>query len=432
MSDKLKQLRDDNPIVDMIAGFIPGVGEAQDIHDFYHAFKNDDFGGMALAIIGAGVPIVSGSTIKKVAKLTSKSAKSANKIIPLSQALIDKGWKQIDDVVFNPAGKQFKRNSEGKLIPIEQFAESQKRLDDLKKTRTVELEKKQKLKKNIDDFNEKAEDFFLKTGFSFDTESWQVGIPQGLRLSEKQLNEYVTETGPAIMNHFNTLIKNGKKAKPSTYALRGTKGNYEAWFPNSLPLKGAYGDMYKSGWRKVTNQEAELYLIQTSPNAVGKFEVTGIPMYRGVNVEALQDFKKGSPQQWYSSNVANAQEYSGTNGLRFFGAPVKTSKTNIVPIKTTKSNPTSTSWNAAGEDPVHRHVSGDGHSINITEVPVTDSLTKLKSFFTVLGPDVQVKALKGGTGWFNLAEKNPLLKWSVPIGIGSALTINTLTDDSKS
>lgn len=93
------------------------------------------------------------------------------------------------------------------------------------------------------------------------------------------------------MNHFNTLIKNGKKAKPNTYALRGTKGNYEAWFPNSLPLKGAYGDMYKSGWRKVTNQEAELYLIQTSPNAVGKFEVTGIPMYRGVNIEALQDFK---------------------------------------------------------------------------------------------------------------------------------------------
>jgi len=28
MSDKLKQLRDNNPIVDMVAGFIPGVGEA--------------------------------------------------------------------------------------------------------------------------------------------------------------------------------------------------------------------------------------------------------------------------------------------------------------------------------------------------------------------------------------------------------------------
>lgn len=34
MSDKLKQLRDNNPIIDMVAGFIPGVGEAQDVHDF--------------------------------------------------------------------------------------------------------------------------------------------------------------------------------------------------------------------------------------------------------------------------------------------------------------------------------------------------------------------------------------------------------------
>jgi len=55
------------------------------------------------------------------------------------------------------------------------------------------------------------------------------------------------------MNHFDTLIKNGKKSNPNTYALRGTKGNYEAWFPDSLPLKGVYGDTHKSGWRKVTN-----------------------------------------------------------------------------------------------------------------------------------------------------------------------------------
>lgn len=171
--------------------------------------------------------------------------------------------------------------------------------------------------------------------------------------------------------------------------------------------------------------------MQIIEDVPGKFQITGIPMYRGVTLKALQDFKKGAPQQWYSSNVSNAQEYSGQHGLRFFGAPVKTDKTNIVPIKTSKSNPTSTSWNASGEDPIHRHVSGNSHSINISEVPVIDTLTDLKSFFTVLGPDVQVKALKGGTGWFNLAEKNPLLKWSVPIGIGSALTINTLTDENK-
>jgi len=48
---------------------------------------------MALAAVAAGLPMVNASTIKKVAKLTSKSAKLTNKIIPLSQALIDKGWK---------------------------------------------------------------------------------------------------------------------------------------------------------------------------------------------------------------------------------------------------------------------------------------------------------------------------------------------------
>ena len=47
MGDRIKELRDKNPILDFVAGFIPGVGEAQDAHDFYHAAKKGDFGGMA-------------------------------------------------------------------------------------------------------------------------------------------------------------------------------------------------------------------------------------------------------------------------------------------------------------------------------------------------------------------------------------------------
>lgn len=65
MNDKLKQLRDNNPIVDMIVGFIPGVGEVQDAHDFYHAFKKKDLGGMTLASIGVLTP-VSGRFIRQV------------------------------------------------------------------------------------------------------------------------------------------------------------------------------------------------------------------------------------------------------------------------------------------------------------------------------------------------------------------------------
>lgn len=39
MEDKVKEFRDKNPILDFLAGFIPGVGEAQDAHDFIHAQK---------------------------------------------------------------------------------------------------------------------------------------------------------------------------------------------------------------------------------------------------------------------------------------------------------------------------------------------------------------------------------------------------------
>jgi hypothetical protein len=44
------------------------------------------------------------------------------------------------------------------------------------------------------------------------------------------------------MDHLKVLIKNGKEATPKTYALRGKKGQWEAYFPESLPLKGKYGE----------------------------------------------------------------------------------------------------------------------------------------------------------------------------------------------
>ena len=34
MSDKLKEIRDKKSVADFVAGFISGVGEAQDIQDF--------------------------------------------------------------------------------------------------------------------------------------------------------------------------------------------------------------------------------------------------------------------------------------------------------------------------------------------------------------------------------------------------------------
>lgn len=74
MGDKIKEFRDKNPLLDFVSGFIPGVGEAQDAHDFYHAAKNGDFGGMALASIGFVIPGLTGGQIKKGIKLADKVA----------------------------------------------------------------------------------------------------------------------------------------------------------------------------------------------------------------------------------------------------------------------------------------------------------------------------------------------------------------------
>ena len=74
--EKLKKLRDNNVALDFFAGFIPGVGEAQDIHDFVYSAQNKDYGGMALASLGLFMPFVNGSQIKKGVKLVDEIADS--------------------------------------------------------------------------------------------------------------------------------------------------------------------------------------------------------------------------------------------------------------------------------------------------------------------------------------------------------------------
>jgi hypothetical protein len=60
MKDKIKEFRDKNPELDFAAGFIPGVGEAQDAHDFVHAAKKRDIAGMSWALLGLALPGLAG------------------------------------------------------------------------------------------------------------------------------------------------------------------------------------------------------------------------------------------------------------------------------------------------------------------------------------------------------------------------------------
>ena len=68
MKDKIKEFREKHPWLDAIAGFIPYVGEAQDIHDFAHAAKKQDIAGMSWALLGLAIPGLAGGQLKKLAK----------------------------------------------------------------------------------------------------------------------------------------------------------------------------------------------------------------------------------------------------------------------------------------------------------------------------------------------------------------------------
>lgn len=58
-TDKVKQFRDKHPVLDILAGFIPGVGQAQSVQDFGYAARDKNYLGMGLATLGF-IPFIGG------------------------------------------------------------------------------------------------------------------------------------------------------------------------------------------------------------------------------------------------------------------------------------------------------------------------------------------------------------------------------------
>lgn len=103
MKDKIKEFRDKNPVLDFLAAFIPGVGEAQDVQDFAHAAKKKDYGGMAISLFGLAVPGLAGSQISKGLKVLKRPAikdvaKFGDKPIYKAEHFPDKIKLRKDDV----------------------------------------------------------------------------------------------------------------------------------------------------------------------------------------------------------------------------------------------------------------------------------------------------------------------------------------------
>lgn len=337
----------------------------------------------------------------------------------LSKKLIELGWKQIGKYFVNPKNERFvPRNVNGKTLlqKAENFIKDEKLQKEAAKAKAV-------TRQNISKFNKMANEFFAKTGFDLNTESWQRTIPKRMRMKPDELQLYVTKGGPTIIKHYDTLLKN---AETSTYpAMRRINGRYEALYLDGLPLRGEH--VRTKGWRPVSKETAEAYLIETSPNAAGKFVQTGIPMYRGVADRDIPKFFQGTNQRWYNSDINGAPTYAGKDGLQFLGVPVKTPTTKIEILRTPEQYPTSKHWR--NDEPIGHFIPEQG--IGITETPIYDDLSKAYGFYTILDPNIQVKALKGGTGLFDLSKKNPLLSVGIPAATLATLATILNTDDEQ-
>lgn len=114
ISNKVKKARDNNPILDALAGFIPGVSEAQDVQDFTYAAKNKDYLGMAMSLAGVLIPFVNGATVKSGAKIVKEL---------LDSGITENAIKKLSDLGYSYSRKHDKlghllKSPEGKEIPI--------------------------------------------------------------------------------------------------------------------------------------------------------------------------------------------------------------------------------------------------------------------------------------------------------------------------
>lgn len=452
MNDKVKEFRDKNPMLDFLAGFIPGVGEAQDVHDFYHAAKRKNFGEMALAMAGLAIPIVNANQIGKVTKLVKKSLENSNELLRKgTRVLTDqekaKGFiktkdKSGNEIIFNRnTGEEYVFDSKDNLITKGQ-AQSHKAIKGAKQAKLKE-------KSKLQGFNEMVNNFYKESGLDFSLENWQ-SLAKGHKMSKEEIELYTTKALPNFIKTYKELVS-GNNPK----LIKVGKGKWKAWFdePVSLdinPKATKLKELWGKGYRDMNNIEAMQYIIVHSPQAKGKFVYTGILSHQGIPAEKAVKYTKGIDKQnylkWHNSNPGGAIAYSHGSGLELYTFPIKPSLINpnwddqVRLIKQQKPNPTSNSWNGP-DAPIMDFLSNDRtRSINISEGPLRDDHASaiagrdIKGVFTIVGEDIPTKAVFGGSGMYDTTKENlykPFMQLAAPIGLTSLIGLKAFNKDNE-
>lgn len=370
MKDKIKEFRDEHPWLDAIAGFLPYVGEAQDIQDFTHAANKKDIAGMSWALLGLAIPGLAGGQLRKLAKfgddIINDGIKKAN---PLIDKLKSKGWKETaDGALIDPNSKRRFVFHEGKLT-AEDSIKNIKEAANRKATQTAAKKAADKQKRKIKEAINGFEDNHIP-GFS--VREWKA-----MRKRFNTTNADIAEYESHIPEYYK-IFKDLKKNK----LLKDTK---EGWFGN---VEGVM--------RKVNPRQ---YIIANHPNFINngwKFD----PVNRGTSMSpetAIKIENNGGlgAANWVTNNneqlsVFSRQRNNGPTLRGIVGTRNKPDR--IVPVR------------YAHEDSMERY-----NGITEFEGPVgLGENNNIKGNWRIYGPNEQIKAIDGNNGLFSKAIKNPL------------------------
>ena len=439
MEDKILKLRNEHPILDFIAGFIPGVGEAQDVQDFAHASSKGDVIGMGLASLGLIIPGLTGGQIGKTLKLAKKVdvddvggglVNAVNKSIPAKELArrkeFEEGllvrfpdiWKRVDGKMYNTKTQRFyDYDNTNHFTNVES-------IENVIKCKETYAKNLSKSAKQIEkEFNADTNTFENISGLDFSLTNWKQ-LGGGHVITKAEQKAYMERAYPQFKNTWKELVTNGVKNEqgPKLKKMKDEKGHeyYYGWFDDvAFPQLGEdYGlnKIYHKGYRKLSDKEAMVYVIAHSPQAQGKFIYNGVPMNMGVPLKYKNDFENAAGKlkqkffKWFSSDYKSPSYYSNPEnkgfGLYVHGLPLITPQSkNFYTVDISKVvNPTSTSVNGI---PIHEYISntsGVGQTNNyILDTTASGKIgAQTKGIFTVAGEDVPVKSLFGGSGLYEI------------------------------
>lgn len=370
MKDKIKEFREKNPILDFAAGFIPGIGEAQDAHDFVYAANKKDIAGMSWALLGLAIPGLAGGQLRKLAKFGDDIISDGiKKVNPLIDKLKSKGWKETaDGALIDPNSNRRFIFHEGKLT-AEDSVKNIKEAASRKATQTAAKKAADKQKRKIKEAINGFEDNHIP-GFS--VREWKT-MRKGFKTTDADVAEYESHI-PEYFEIFKDLKKKG--------LLKETK---DGWFGN------VGGTMIKVNPRQ--------YIIANHSNFIDNgwaFDSVnrGTAMFPNTGIKIQENGGLGAANWGTNSNEQlGIFSHQRNDGPILRGIVSTRNKPDrIIPVK-------------------HAHEQRMERYNGITEfdgpVGLVDN-DKIKGNWRIYGPDMQIKAIDGNNGLFSKTIKNPL------------------------